>query len=39
MAEASDFKFCMQLGFAKFHPEEKIGVAMGCGLPKICVPL
>ena len=32
-AEASDFKFGMQLGFAKAHhisdPEEKVAVALG----------
>jgi len=32
-AEASDFKFCRQLGFAKTHhkirPEEKVEVALG----------
>jgi len=31
--EASDFKFGVQLGFAKAHhqspPEEKVGVALG----------
>jgi len=31
--EASDFKFGLQLGFAKAHhqipPEEKVGVALG----------
>jgi len=34
-AETSDFKFGMQLGFAKAHhkipPEEKEDVALGCG--------
>jgi len=32
MAEASDFKFGTQLGFAKAHhknPEEKVGMALG----------
>jgi len=33
MAEASDFKFCTQLGFAKAHhkitPRGKSGVALG----------
>jgi len=33
MAEASDFKFGVQFGFAraiiKLHPEEKVGVARG----------
>jgi len=32
-AEASEFKFGMQLGFAKaiikLHPDEKVGVALG----------
>jgi len=35
MDEAGDFKFGMQLGFAKAHyripPEEKVGVALGYG--------
>jgi len=33
MAEASDFKFGAQLGFAKIHqkttPREKVGVVLG----------
>ena len=33
MAQASEFKFGMQLGFAKaqhkLHPKEKVGVALG----------
>jgi len=32
MAEASDFKFCLQLGFAEAHhkitPSGKVGVAL-----------
>jgi len=44
MAEAKDFKFATQLGFAKPHhnttPRGKVGVAMGWGISHIFgVPL
>jgi len=44
MAEASDFKFGAQLGFAKTHkkttPRGKVGVALGWGSSQIFgVPL
>jgi len=44
MAEASDFKFGIQLGFAKAHhkitPREKMGVALARGAPRnLEVPL
>jgi len=39
MAEASDFKFGIQLGFAKTHykttPRGKVGVAFGYGSSQI----
>jgi len=43
-AEASDFEFGMQLGFAKAHhkitPVGKVGLALGKGsIPKFGVPL
>jgi len=38
MAEASDFKFCAQLGFSKTHQKTtargKVGVALGWKAPK-----
>jgi len=41
MAKASDFKFGMQLGFAKAHPRQrKTGHGPGLGeLPKFWGPL
>jgi len=39
MAEACDFEFGTQLGFAKAHhkttPRGKVGMALGCGSSQI----